>query len=151
MDLSVIGGPLDDAFAAPSRAFVAAIMAEKAIALISDTLIAEIDQAPQAVREVLANILNGPHERLPITEAAIELQEAYLRASVVPDRFRDDALHVAQATLARADVIVSWNFKHLVNPARIRQFNDVNLALGYEVAIILTPADVVETLEPGDE
>lgn len=128
-----------------------ALVVGKAVALVSDTLLAEIAMAPEAVREVLASVMSGAHERLAITAEAVDLQEAYLRAGVVPPKFGDDALHVAQATVARADVLVSWNFKHLVNPARIRQFNGVNLSLGYGVAIILTPADVIETLELGDD
>jgi hypothetical protein len=62
----------------------------------------------------------------------------------------DDALHVAQATLARADVIVSWNFKHLVNPTRIRAFNGVNLGQGYGLVVIMTPAEVIGGLEQAD-
>jgi hypothetical protein len=67
--------------------------------------------------------------------------------------YADDALHVAQATVARVDVIVSWNFKHLVNPIRVREFNGVNLAHGYRLIVILTPADVVRIVEAehGDE
>jgi len=53
----------------------------------------------------------------------IVLRDAYVQAGIVTPKYGDDALHVAQATLARADVIVSWNFRHLVNPVRIRMFN----------------------------
>jgi hypothetical protein len=79
------------------------------------------------------------------------LQDAYLSASVVSKRYANDALHVAQATIARADVIVSWNFKHLVNPSRIRAFNGVNMAQGYGQIIIMTPSDIIKILEEGDE
>jgi hypothetical protein len=60
-------------------------------------------------------------------------------------------LHVAYATLARADVLVSWNFKHLVNPLRERAFNGVNVANGYGFVSIMTPAEVVRVLEVSDE
>ena len=56
-------------------------------------------------------------------------------------------MHVAQATVARADVVVPWNSRHLVNPARVRAFNGVNLGHGYGVIAILTPAEVVRILE----
>jgi hypothetical protein len=68
----------------------------------------------------------------------------------VTPKYSDDALHVAQATLARADVIVSWNFKHLVNPTRIRMFNGVNLGQGYGLVVIMTPSEVLGVLEEGN-
>jgi hypothetical protein len=69
----------------------------------------------------------------------------------VPPRYANDALHVAQATLARADIILSWNFRHLVNPTSIRAFNGVNLAQGYGLVVIMTPTDIVSVLEHQDE
>ncbi len=54
-----------------------------------------------------------------------------------------DAVHVAAATVAGADVILSWNFKHIVNFSRIRRFNSVNVALGYRTMTILSPMEVV--------
>jgi hypothetical protein len=56
-------------------------------------------------------------------------------------------MHVAMATLARADVIASWNFKHMLDPRRCRGFNGVNVALGYGLVSILSPADIVRHLE----
>jgi hypothetical protein len=55
------------------------------------------------------------------------------------------------ATLARADVIVSWNFKHLVNPSRVKAFSGVNVAQGYGPVIIMTPSDINGVLEETDE
>jgi hypothetical protein len=50
-----------------------------------------------------------------------------------------DALHVASATAHRADVIVSWNMKHIVHLAKIRAFNEVNRENGYPEILIQTP------------
>ncbi len=77
----------------------------------------------------------------------VELHEAYLSTAVVPPRYADDALHVALAMVARADVLVSWNFRHLVNPARVRAFNGINTAQGYGPIIIMTPSDIVSREE----
>jgi len=60
-------------------------------------------------------------------------------------------MHVALATLAHADVIASWNFRHLVNPSRIRAFNSVNAVQGYGSVVILTPADLNQILRESDE
>lgn len=72
-----------------------------------------------------------------------ELRDAYLAAKVVGPRWSDDAAHVATATVARADLIVSWNFRHLVKWEKIRKFNAVNLAMGYPVMTILSPREVI--------
>jgi hypothetical protein len=147
IDTSVFGGYFDEEFAEPSRRFFEAVFASRVAALISDTLVGELVSAPQDVQELLTRTLQVGCERLPLTPEAIILRDAYLRAGVVTPKYGDDALHVAQATLARADVVVSWNFRHLVNPTRIRMFNGVNLTQGYGLVVIMTPAEVGGFLE----
>lgn len=61
---------------------------------------------------------------------------------MVGQRWYEDCLHVAPATVARADAIVSWNFKHIVRLDRIRGFNAVNLAEGYGIVTILSPKEI---------
>ena len=61
----------------------------------------------------------------------MQLAQAYLREGVLTDKYLLDAQHIAMATLSRVDVMVSWNFKHIVNLNRIRLYNSVNLKLGY--------------------
>ena len=72
-----------------------------------------------------------------------ELAEAYVRANVLAASSQNDALHVAAATAAGADLILSWNFKHIVNFSRIRGFNSVNVSLGYRTLTILSPLEVI--------
>ncbi|MGH8591782.1 MAG: hypothetical protein ACREXX_21440 [Gammaproteobacteria bacterium] len=55
---------------------------------------------------------------------------------------RADAQHIALATVARVDVLVSWNFKHMVNLKRIHAYNSVNLKMGYPLLEIRTPREV---------
>jgi hypothetical protein len=100
-------------------------------------------------RGAVGRALQGNCERVEVTADMVDLRDAYLAAQIVTARYGDDALHVAQATIAHADVIVSWNFKHLVNPLRIRGFNQVNTKQGYGEIVILTPADIVRMLEAG--
>ena len=54
-----------------------------------------------------------------------------------------DAEHIAIATLNRVDVVVSWNFRHIVNLQRIRGFNSVNLKRGYPLLEIRSPWEVI--------
>ncbi|GMR24207.1 MAG: hypothetical protein BMS9Abin37_2725 [Acidobacteriota bacterium] len=56
---------------------------------------------------------------------------------------RADAQHIAMATVARADVLVSWNFKHIVNLHRIQGYNSVNLRRGYPILEIRAPREVL--------
>jgi predicted nucleic acid-binding protein len=144
IDTSVFGGCFDEEFKKPSKAFFRAIKANRATPLISDILIAELARAPQEVQDLLSAMLKWGHaERLEVTEETLALQQAYVNAGIVVPKYADDALHVAHATIARADVIVSWNFKHLVNPAQIRSFNGINLANGYGMIVVLSPETVV--------
>ena len=61
-----------------------------------------------------------------------------------------DATHVAAATVAGANLIVSWNFKHIVNYSRILGFNGVNASLGYRLMTILSPLEVAYDNETED-
>ena len=56
---------------------------------------------------------------------------------------RADAQHIAIATVARVDVLVSWNFKHIVNLHRIHGYNSVNLRRGYPTLEIRAPREVL--------
>jgi len=77
------------------------------------------------------------------------LAEAYLQAGVVPERYREDCEHVAIATVARVDVLVSWNFRHIVRYDRIRQFSGVSLRRGYLAIEIRSPLEMVEYEDEG--
>ena len=56
---------------------------------------------------------------------------------------RGDKSHVAAATVARADLILSWNFKHIVNYDRIHKYNGVNALNGYKAIEIHSPLELV--------
>ena len=83
------------------------------------------------------------NEGMPLAEA---LAAEYIRDGAVGKNQRADALHIGIATVARVDVLVSWNFKHIVNLRRIHAFNAVNLKQGYPVLEIRNPREVI-----GDE
>lgn len=52
-------------------------------------------------------------------------------------------MHIALATIHKADILVSWNFKHIVNVYRIRGYNSVNLRQGYSALEIRSPKDII--------
>jgi hypothetical protein len=61
----------------------------------------------------------------------------------VTESYLVDAQHIAMATIKRVDVLVSWNFKHIVNLIRIRLYNSVNLKNGYPLLEIRSPQEVL--------
>lgn len=80
--------------------------------------------------------------RETVNEASA-LAEEYLTAGVIGSAHLEDARHIATATVQRVDVLVSWNFKHIVNLDRIRGYNSVNLRLGYALLEIRSPQEVL--------
>jgi hypothetical protein len=71
------------------------------------------------------------------------IAEQYIVKKVVGQTSRDDCRHTAIATISRVDVLVSWNFKHIVNVNRISGYNGVNMLLGYSQIEIRTPIEVI--------
>ena len=143
VDTSVIGGCLDDEFADASAALLELARAGEVLLLISDLLLEEAARAPDDVRSVLDALPAECTEVLTSSKESVHLRDAYLAANVVGATAERDAHHVAMATIAKADLIVSWNFKHIVHIEKIRAFNSVNLAQGYGLIDIRSPLEVV--------
>lgn len=72
-----------------------------------------------------------------------DLRDAYIQANVVGNASKADAEHVASASVADVDVIVSWNFKHIVHYDKINGYHAVNLLNGYKQIHIFSPKEVV--------
>lgn len=79
-------------------------------------------------------------DRVSLEPAVSRLANAYLYGRVLPEKSREDALHVAIATLFGCNRLVSWNFRHLANKDRQKLFSTVNRRLGHEhTPHLLTP------------
>lgn len=142
-DTSVIGGCLDEEFEEPSQQLFDRFRSGRDIVVISELTLLELEGAPNEVREVLERVPASYREDVEFTEAAADLAERYLQAEVVGRASRLDAQHIATATVHRADVLVSWNFKHVVNLNRIQGYNSVNLRHGYPLLEIRSPREVL--------
>jgi len=145
-DTSALGGYEDEEFREWSRRLVDSFVAGELILVLSELALRELEAAPEAVRKAVARVPDAHIELIVVTPEAEELAAAYIQDEAVAASMRADALHIALATVARADVLVSWNFKHIVNLKRIHAYNAVNLKRGYPVLEIRTPREV-----PGDE
>jgi hypothetical protein len=142
IDTSIYGGLHDEEFAEPTETFFETIKDQGCAILASQITIDELDGAPETVRDSFRNRIAGTFEEIPITAEVEELAQAYVDAEVLGEASLADALHVAAATVARADLIVSWNFKHIVNYNRIRKFNGVNALKGYPQIDIRSPLEM---------
>jgi len=142
-DTSVIGGCLDIEFKEGSNKIFAEFIAGKSILLISKLVITELENAPKSVSDILKQVPKQYVEELIFSDEADELANTYVSEKVIPQHSIVDARHIATATINRADVLVSWNFKHIVNLERIHGYNAVNLKLGYPMIEIRTPTEVL--------
>jgi predicted nucleic acid-binding protein len=103
----------------------------------------ELSKAPAKVQEFFTSIKDEHKEIINITQEAFELAKTYVDEKVVGQTSLDDCVHIAVATLHKVDILVSWNFKHIVNVYRIRGYNSVNLRLGYSPLEIRLPKDII--------
>ena len=147
-DTSVIGGCLDPEFWGPSRRFIEAVKAGHCRLLVSELVLAELDRAPQGVQDVLRGVPPLHVETVPLSREILDLRDAYPSADILVERWANDATHVAAASIARADAIVSWNFKHIVRLDKMKAYNQVNLLNGYGMLTIITPREAL--VEDGD-
>jgi hypothetical protein len=142
VDTSVIGGCFDPEFAQWSNALLRDFEMGFFRPVLSKAVEAEILSAPEQVREKYADLLALGAEFLPVTNEADELVARYLERGILNVRFRGDMLHIALATVFDVDVLVSWNFKHIVKLQKIQLFNAVNLEQGYKAIQIYSPREV---------
>lgn len=142
IDTSVIGGCFDEEFAEWSNGLVADFRTGIFQPLLSDVVAAEVADAPENVQGVYAELVSLNAEILKVDESALGLAEEYQKRSILTPNFYDDGLHIALATVAEADFLVSWNFKHIVRFDKIRLFNAVNIEFGYKPLQIFSPREV---------
>jgi len=143
IDTSVIGGCLDEEFKEDSVKLFDEFTKGFKTLIISDVLLFEFDGASEKVKSILKNVPIDNVEYVSLTEESIALANAYIEQGAVAKKSLSDARHIAIATVERVDVLVSWNFKHIVNINRIHLFNSVNLKLGYSVLDIRSPKEVL--------
>ena len=130
-------------YAEQTRPFWSAVLNGELTIVVSDILEGEVERAPKVVRDFFDSLPKEQIERVASTSESDSLAERYIAEKVVGPTSLDDCKHIALATLAHADAIVSWNFRHIVNATRIRGYNSVNMKLGYTQVDIRTPFEVI--------
>jgi predicted nucleic acid-binding protein len=142
VDTSVLGDCFDPEFSEWSLSLVQDFRLGRLSPVLSDVIAAEVEPAPSQVHELYEELLLLPAEVIPVTSEALSLVDAYQQRGVLSPRYRNDMLHIALATLARVDVLVSWNFRHIVRLDKIQGFNAVNEERGFGTLSIYSPREV---------
>lgn len=141
IDTSVFGGYFDEEFKEHTIPLLDRIRAGEFIVLYSTVTQDEIEYAPEKVKELVKSFRADQTEYLDTSDESLDLAAEYITEKVVGETSFADCLHIALATINRADFLVSWNFKHIVNIERIRGYNAINIKNGYKQLEIRSPRE----------
>ncbi len=144
VDTSVFGGRFDKEFEYWTEKFFDKIFESDLLMVVSDVAEDELSGSPEKVRGFVKSIPDRNILKANLTEEAILLANKYIEEKVVGKSSRADCYHIAIATIMKADLLVSWNFKHIVNIQRIHGYNAINLLNGYQTIEIRTPREVFD-------
>jgi predicted nucleic acid-binding protein len=144
IDTSIVGGFFDEEFAAETQALFGRLKRKEVLFIVSSVLKQELSKAPGQVRELLDKYDADSFEYVVLTQEAINLADQYIAKGVVGKSSIDDCRHIAIATIYKADVLASWNFKHIVNLERINGYNGVNVNMGYDSIEIRNPKELLQ-------
>jgi len=143
LDTSVFGGFFGEEFEADTQRLFAEIGNGRFSVVISELTAQELLEAPDVVRNLIARVPSTSLSIVPVSDEALALAEHYVQDGALTEKFISDAQYIAVATMERVDSLISWNFKHMVNLFRIRQYNAINLKYGYPLIDIRSPREVL--------
>jgi predicted nucleic acid-binding protein len=142
-DTSVFGGYFDKEFEEFTKPLFERINNGEFTVLLSTMLDEELEFAPERIKNLISNLDDGFTEFLEDKDEAVDLATEYITEKVVGVTSYADCLHIALATIYQADLLVSWNFKHIVNVDRIRGDNSINIKNGYKLLDIRSPRELI--------
>ena len=122
VDTSVIGGCFDEEFEEWSNFLFQEFLYGKKVMVLSDLTLQELELAKFKVREKVKEIPQNQISNIFVSNEVINLAEKYIEEGALTIKSYNDALHISLATLNNADVLASWNFKHIVNLDRIKLY-----------------------------
>ncbi len=144
IDTSVFGGYFDEEFSEHTKPLFDRLKNNQFILLFSTVTQEELENAPVKVKEFVKGLKAELTEFLDLTDDAVELATEYINEKVVGKTSYADCLHIALASINKADYLISWNFKHIVNVERIRGYNSINIKYGYKQLEIRSPRDLMK-------
>lgn len=141
IDTSVFGGYFDEEFSDYTIPLFERLRSSEFTLLFSTVTQEELYNAPHQVKDLVKSLKTDSTEFLDATDEAVDLATQYIAEKVVGQTSYVDCLHIALATINRADFLVSWNFTHIVNVQRIRGYNSINIKNGYRQLEIRSPRE----------
>ena len=115
---------------------------DELLASTSELARQELAQATDAVlRPKLLQLLDQVVVH-PLTEEMTALARRYVEQRIFSPLMLNDALHVAAAVVSDQDVLLLWNFRHLVNRRRRAEINALNASAGLRTLEILAPSEM---------
>jgi predicted nucleic acid-binding protein len=120
--------------------------------VVSSVFLDEVRKTPSVfLRYQLEGIIKVyDAEVINVTEDVENVADAYIQAQAFTENNYADALHVAVAVCGGCEVIVSWNFRHIVRAWTMKRVVEVNRRLGLPDVIICTPEEVIGDVgDPG--
>jgi len=144
LDTSVYGGVFDEEFDEFTLQLFERIKLGKITCIYSELIETELLNAPSRVKKFFQKLPKESMEKVEINDDILTLATKYVEEKVVGETSFDDCIHIATATFHRVDILVSWNFKHIVNVYRIRGYNSINLRMNYPSLEIRSPKEIVE-------
>ena len=143
-DTSVVGGCFANEFKEHSLALFEEFKTGIKKLILSDLVKMELELASDQVNEKVDEVPGRFKVEIKSTVRAATLAATYIAQGALSNKCYNDALHIALATLHNADVLASWNFKHIVNLDRIKLYNSIHLQMGYRSIEIRTPREILK-------
>ena len=146
LDTSVLGaltdpGPMDRLVA--TRRVLDSISRGFGEGYVSTVVLEEVERAPRSVREKISREMQkGYLMVLEESDESARLSRVYISGGAIPSEYENNARHVAIATTNNIRVIVSWNFRHMVNIDRKQKINSVNLREGLPLVDLVSPWEI---------
>lgn len=148
LDTSVIGALLDTEMPQridATRVMLNSIVEGKHIGVISNIVLEGIERGPEEIREkLMAKISTIPFQIISEDTSSADILSIYEKEGFVRKGARLDLRHLAIATVSGVDVVVSWNFRDMVNIRTRRAVHSINLLFGYPLIEIVSPEEVIE-------
>lgn len=112
---------------------------------ISEIVLREIHEAsPEKADALMSLIADINPVEIPFDEDCQQLAMEYVDRGIIPKKYEDDAFHIAVASANDVDVLVSWNFQHIVKLKTKREVSATNLLMGYRAIEICSPMEVID-------
>lgn len=147
LDTSIFGGLYDEEFKNYTEPLFERIKNGEFEILYSNITEQELENAPEQIKKTVDLLPENSTKYVKSDIETVKLAKKYIDEGVVGPTSYADCLHIALATIHNANILISWNFKHIVNVVRIVGYNSVNMVEGYKQIDIRSPRELLNDEE----